>query len=162
MLELKETRYPGYFVSDSGVIYSIKSGFLKEYKFKKNPDGYLNGKFSINGRLFYTSSHRLVAESWISNPFNLPQVNHKDGDKLNNHVSNLEWVTLKENNRHAVQVLGKRRGQNHKLAKLTDQQAMEIKKDPRTLAEIAKEYSCGISTVHRIKKGLSWHHLKQS
>lgn len=93
MIKVKKTKYAGYFISDTGTVYSIRSGFLKEYKFKKNPDGYIAGKFSVEGKLFYTSAHRLVAESWIENPLGKPQVNHKDGNKLNNHVSNLEWVT---------------------------------------------------------------------
>lgn len=46
--------------------------------------------------------HRLVASSFIENPIGLPQINHKDGDKSNNTVGNLEWVTQGENNRHAI------------------------------------------------------------
>ena len=57
-------------------------------------------KLSKNGKWYYRRVHRLVAEAFIPNPNNLPQVNHIDGDKTNNDVSNLEWTSNKDNTQH--------------------------------------------------------------
>lgn len=86
-----------YFVTKDGYIYSNKSGFLKKLKLSKNQDGYKVIK--IKGKEYKV--HRIVAMAYIPNPENKPQVNHKDGVKSNNKVSNLEWVTNSENQLHA-------------------------------------------------------------
>lgn len=83
--------------------------------------------------------HCLVAEHFIPNPHNKPFVNHIDGNKINNHYSNLEWVTAKENSEHAISIgLHDRKGIKHHNHKLTEAKVKEM----RALASI------GIS--HRI------------
>lgn len=69
--------------------------------------GYHYITICIKGKTYQKSIHRLVAELFLENPKNKPHVNHKDGDKNNNNVNNLEWVTLSENQLHRYRVLKK-------------------------------------------------------
>ena len=102
---IKEIKnYPGYYVDDSGKVYSKKYGYLKELKQYPKTHSYLYVALSENGKKHYLRVHRLVAETFIPNPLNLLEVNHKDENKLNNHVSNLEWCTS-----HYNKVYGDRR-----------------------------------------------------
>lgn len=88
----------GYFISNLGNVYSNKSGELKKLKPHLDSNGhYLNIILSVHGKRVYCLVHRLVANAFIPNPTNLPEVNHKDKNKQNNKVSNLEWCTRKEN-----------------------------------------------------------------
>ncbi len=70
-------------------------------KFNRHKSGYLYVNVGKKRTV-----HRLITKAFIPNPYDLPEVNHKDGNKSNNNVSNLEWVTRKENNRHKFEVLG--------------------------------------------------------
>lgn len=91
---------PLYSVSNDGEVRRddtkhIKVPDIDRYGYNK-VDLYEGGKRTTK------RIHRLVGEAFISNPENKPEINHKDGNKLNNHVSNLEWATKRENIDHAI------------------------------------------------------------
>lgn len=101
--------------------------------------------------------HRLVAENFIPNPDNKPIVNHKDGNKLNNAVENLEWVTASENSQHAVDN-GLRKynsisGELGGLAKISNEQVIIIR-DRYSLGEtsrkLGQEFGVDKSTILKI------------
>lgn len=88
-------RMPRYITSKNGVTRFWKGKILKQ---TLNPDGYPMCILSKNGKSNLYGVHRLVAKSFIPNPEQLPVVNHKDEDKTNNNVENLEWCTVAYNN----------------------------------------------------------------
>jgi hypothetical protein len=88
-----------YIIYEDGRVYSTKtSKFLKP---EVTRDGYYQITLCTNGIPERLRVHQLVARLFISNKDNLPQINHKDGNKLNNSVDNLEWCTAYSNNKHA-------------------------------------------------------------
>lgn len=88
------------FVSMYGDIYNLKTGYRFVPQIDK--DGYKRLRIYKNReQLFKIPVHRVVALFYIDNPYNYPVVNHKDGNKQNNHKDNLEWCTVKENTLHA-------------------------------------------------------------
>lgn len=114
----------GYEVSNLGRVRSMKmyrgaTGRIMPHT--KQHHGYHAVMFHINGKAQCRKVHRLVAEAFIPNPNKLTDVNHKDGNKDNNQVSNLEWVTPDENKRRA-KAMGLL-----KPRKLTDEEKNKIK-----------------------------------
>lgn len=88
-----------YIVYDDGRIYSKR--FKKFLTPKVNHDGYHRIQIWKDNKCKYIAWHRIIAETFIPNPKNKPVINHIDGDKTNNYVSNLEWCTQSENIQHA-------------------------------------------------------------
>lgn len=91
-----------YEINENGVLRNVKSKKIVKGYVEKN--GYVRVKIEnkcLNG-IIRTSIHQLVAEAFIPNPLNKPQINHKDGNKMNNNVNNLEWCTASENMIHAT------------------------------------------------------------
>ena len=89
-----------YSITKDGQVFSHKTNkFKKPFVF---PTGYIGITLSKNAVSKNYYLHRIVADNYISNPNNKPQVNHIDGNKANNSISNLEWVTPKENMKHSL------------------------------------------------------------
>ena len=82
------------------IYYHLKERFLN---INKNNKGYCVVNLTYNRKTKHKLIHRLVAESFIPNPNNLPEINHKDENKSNNRVDNLEWCTRKQNNNYGIQ-----------------------------------------------------------
>lgn len=102
----------GYFTKTTGKWKPDKMMTLQVHKGK----GYLRINLSKNGKTRSFYAHRLVGMYFVPNPENKPCINHKDGNKTNNHYSNLEWCTDAENNQHARE-LGLFEGSNSKIPK---------------------------------------------
>ncbi|MDE1454876.1 NUMOD4 domain-containing protein [Bacillus paralicheniformis] len=97
---------------EARVVHRSKYGDLlipeKLLEFSEDKDGYLKTALrDSNGNRKHYRVHRLVAMTFLENHNNLPVVNHKDGDKRNNCVANLEWATISENTKHGFDVLGR-------------------------------------------------------
>lgn len=101
-------------------------------------------KARIGGK--YCFIHRVVAETYLDNPKNLPQVNHKDGNRLNNSVSNLEWVSAKENVQHCLRL-----GLQIKGGKLSYQDVEYIRNSNESTKALAKKFSVCKSTINNVK-----------
>lgn len=126
---------------------------------------YLNITLSISkNNIRMKRIHILVATCFIPNPENKPQVNHKDGDKLNNHVDNLEWVTSSENLQHAYDTGLKFQhiGEKNPGARFTNTDVILIKSRlscGEKYKNIAKSIGCNAETIRNIKTGKTWAHI---
>ena len=127
----KETEISGYFISNFGRLKGRSGKIIKTYL---NSEGYYTIYLKPNGRRDKSKRvriHRSVAKAFIPNPKNLPCINHKDGNKLNNCVENLEWCTYKQNILHAIKTgltkFDSISGENNLNHKLTQQQANWIR-----------------------------------
>lgn len=107
--------------------------------------GYLQVNLCLNGKHRIVTIHRLVIKHFLKNPKNKPQTNHKDGNKHNNHISNLEWSNASENGLHSYRELGNvawqkgRQGENMPTSKPVLQETLDGK--------LVKRWGCGLDAV---------------
>lgn len=128
-----------YQVSNFGRVKSLKRKYINQYgefgekeefikkqklsafdKSQKDTKGYFVVSLANNDRGKWVRVHRLVATAFLPNPHNLPEVNHKDGNKQNNNVDNLEWVTRSQNNLHAWRTGLRAKGETERVKKIKE------------------------------------------
>lgn len=120
---------------------------------------------SIKNKQGFEFVHKAVARSWLENddPENKIQVNHIDGNKLNNNVENLEWCTLSQNQIHAHLSGLKGKGEELYNAQLSDNQVHEICKllcDGVRVNELSKLYNVSLDIIRKIKAGDTYFHVR--
>ena len=149
-----------YVKSTFGGMYFKKGRLLK---LNTNNNGYLQVQLCHNGVSKVERVHRLVAKAFIPNPNNLPKVNHKDGNKQNNTVANLEWCTQFENIIHAKENGWMIKGETAVNSKLTEEVVKDIKyliKEGATNTELAILFNVHKGTINCIRIGRNWSHVK--
>ena len=155
-----------YKISRDGSVISVPRNGTVNFEKKIKPtigtNGYLKVSFRCFGKRYTRNIHRLLALTFIDNPNNYPCVNHIDGDKLNNDISNLEWATYSRNVQHAydngltVSVKGESK------SNLTNDDVLRIvmmKGNGETLKSISEDFGVSPSTISDIVLGRTWSHL---
>lgn len=110
---MKIKDFEDYSITQTGEVINTRTGKARALDFNKKV-GYFQVDLYKNNKRTKHYIHRLVAQAYIPNPLGLPEVNHKDSDRTNNHVSNLEWVSSSGNSIHAVQA-----GQRDHVARMS-------------------------------------------
>lgn len=156
-------------------------GFIKTFNWKNKGQerimkpaldsfGYLRTMLKgDDGKTRTVKVHRIIAQTFIPNPENKAEVNHKNCIKNDNRVENLEWCTRTENIRHAFAMnVISRKGEKNSCATLTDEQVIEIRSNyeygkncrkGKTKQQIADEYNTTFTVIKRIVQNRTWKHL---
>lgn len=129
-----------YSVSNYGEVKNNRTGKLM--KPRKNEKGYLRIGLTTNGKQKCMRVHRLVAQAFIPNPENKPEVNHIDFNKENNCVNNLEWVTCKENSDHSFGNRKRSNEKNYKKVSNTGEKHISYQNGYYVVRMFGKKYFC--------------------
>ncbi len=158
-----------YEVDTNGCIWSInysKNNIRKKHIAVFNGHGYLQVGLSKNGKVKRFMVHRLVAKAFLDNAEERPAVNHKNGNKTDNRLSNLEWVTHRENMQHAREFLGVdnnvvRFGEENSSSKISSVDVIYIRTCGAgvTNKELASRYGLTAKHVASIRRGKFWKHI---
>lgn len=159
--EIMPTKFLGYFASPLGEIYN-KQGLKLSGSINKG------GYRQIAIQKKNIEVHRIVAQTFIPNPDNLPCINHKDGNKLNNNINNLEWCTYSYNTKHAYNTGLERKilGEKHHNHKLTEEEVRYIKLKYQKrhkkfgAVPLSKRFNVDRTTITDIVNGKTWREVQ--
>lgn len=156
-----------YLISNLGEVKSLprKGAYKNPYILKqaKSTAGYFQVCLSKNSKMRTKQIHRLVAEHFVINNDKSLEVNHIDGNKENNHSSNLEWITKVENQKHAARLGLKARGKRQHSCKLTEAKVLKIrqlyKSGSYTYKLLSNMFSVHIGTIQGIIQRRHWKYI---
>ena len=149
-----------YYVSNTGLVKSLQGKKERILKPNTDKDGYLRVVLSVNNVRKTKGIHRLVIETFLGD--SIKQVNHKDGVKKNNHISNLEYCTAKENILHAETTgLRNSKGEKSSTSKLKNEDVLLIRqlKGKQSCLKIAKRFNVQHSAIIKIWNYKTWKHV---
>lgn len=153
-----------FLISNQGNVYS--KYFNRNIRPHIDQNGYYRWVTKIKGKPINFGVHRAVACTFIPNPNNLPQVNHKDCNKLHNFVTNLEWVSNKENSDHAIKNgLIKTQGEDNLNHKLTNDDIFYIRQNYIPYSKqfganaLARKFKVSKTTIIHILQYKLWKHI---
>lgn len=152
-----------YQINKNGEVWSNSASRIMKIRLDK--DGYPSLSLrNTSGGYSNFSLHRMLLTTFkFREDYQDLTVNHKDGNKMNYSLSNLEWMTIQENNAHANETgLRNVKLENHPKAKLTNDDVLnivEMLNNGRTNVSIAREYGVNPSAISKIKTGATWSSL---
>lgn len=160
---MKRFRDTEYFVSEDGNVFRNE----KQLKPSKDTAGYLGVQISKNGIVKRFMIHRMVGECYLDNVNNLPEINHEDGNKLNNRYSNLKWTTSSDNKKHAYNngLMMAPKGEKSKVSKLKNEDVIYIREKykPRdkqyNKEKLSTMFNVSQRTINDIISNKTWKHI---
>lgn len=166
---LGRVRSKPIFIRHDG-IFGDENGYIKHVKIKNqtvNRYGYLTTKLCYDGKCRRLTIHRLVAKAFLTNENNYNQVNHINGNKFDNRLDNLEWVSASQNIQHAydtgLMTSEHMQGSKHFNAKVNEEDVIEMRRlydnKEMKIKQISEKYNIGVSTTYDICKRKTWKNI---